>query len=75
MGELLPLDGTLCVKCGAEGALIQWCASVNCAGGPEHHHRTCTRCGYAWLEDIWRDPPPRVRRVEPEGEVPEWEQA
>lgn len=64
--EPLPVfDTQLCPKCASDRATTRWCANLGHAPeDAEHHHRVCMRCDFEWLEDIYREPPPRRRPVD-----------
>ena len=50
--HLLVFGDRVCLKCGFSEAGIQYCDAPGCllwASG-EHLHRTCSRCGYTWVE-------------------------
>ena len=74
-------DSILCAKCAYDGALTQYCDGSECThveGVEEHMHRQCKRCGYRWMEEVWREPAPRRRRRveqdddDEEADAPDW---
>ncbi len=58
---------SICSKCGNENIGTKYCPGVEstahvkgCDAAGEHLHRTCSKCGYTWIENTLDVNQPKV---------------